>query len=95
MKNTSPLKDFCTTFAEVKYQYGRFETHKEMVQAINLFIKTNCTNEDAEAITKLIELREIISKDLEDEANKFNEKSSKFETKEIAFDKHYGIEGEF
>lgn len=95
MKNKSPLKDFCMTFAEVKYQYGRFETHKEMVQAIDLFIKTNCTNEDAEAITKLIELREILSKDLEDEANKFDEKSFKFETKEIAFDKHYGIEGEF
>ena len=95
MKNTSPLKDFCMTFAEVKYQYGRFETHKEMVQAIDLFIKTNCTNEDAEASTKLIELREIIFKDIEDEGEKFDEVSAKFETKESAFDKYYGIEKEF
>lgn len=44
MKSISPLKEFCMTYAEVKYQYGRFETHKEMVQSIDLFIKTNCTD---------------------------------------------------
>ena len=55
MKNKSPLKEFCMSFAEMRYQYGRFETHKEMVKTINLFIKTNCSKEDNEAIIKLME----------------------------------------
>ncbi|WP_404340617.1 hypothetical protein [Staphylococcus equorum] len=95
MKNKSPLKEFCMSFAEVRYQYGRFETHKEMVKTIDLFIKTNCTNEDTEAIIKLMELQELIFKDIEDEGEKFDEVSAKFETKESALDKYYGIEKEF
>ena len=95
MKNKSPLKEFCMSFAEMRYQYGRFETHKEMVKTINLFIKTNCSKEDNEAIIKLMELQELIFKDIEDEGGKFDEVLAKFETKESALDKYYGIEKEF
>ena len=95
MKNKSPLKEFCMSFAEVRYQYGRFETHKEMVKTIDLFIKTNCSKEDNEAIIKLMELQELIFKDIEDEGEKFDEVLAKFETKESALDKYYGIEKEF